>query len=1154
MFEEITKQDLSRRLGIGDSPFSKKDIADYVNLKLEALGSRGFQDDQESAVMGLAEPFLRSVKARTHLAESPLPPVDRRIQDFLDKLAAHVGEETAALPRETLILDRHGLARQLSIPGNADHFKSSVNDSYRVSQGVLHNPKSDRRTTAGVFHVADWGLPVPADKKAVPAVAALRLFRAAMNPPEEFMLVPLTAKQEEKAHCWVSLLLRPTVRPEVPGYSPKKSMEVRFFAPAVLSSNLDFVESIFGNAGDPFLPENDSALDVQGWSGQTGCVILAPHLGRLTKKELGLPNISEATERQKRDGMCWEKEDELYNDGSAFKITFRTTDGLIVTAISDSYFGYSKKEVKTQISFAANLSGQSEEEHAGGALVFPSYDLGEEFVPGSQIPQGKHTIAEVKERFSDSIDFKPEGYGVDKKYPEIFYVPEETRISLEEQTVTWPIDGKEQKLRLDPNCIYVFPSGYQVRMIKPAEGRRWRLRGTNPEATFCHKPCTVSGGGKSEISKSLEDAIISGPVFVSDFHHDFKIAKEVLDHDYSKRFLDTSRNRTNSRSILSNERSLGSVIKLLTPSKIDYTDEYNEWLQTIPQHVKDLVLIIKRFYKTDWADDWMDRFSVDVVDGQPGYELRYRNKKLVTQFLRVGYTEEGSWRTFGLRKDFLPAFKISREDDISASTVVPTQAVSGLSSEVTRESIKFTTNCEYRFFQRPDDAIIRGYDKQAEYDITRDDVFLSNYHPLTHEEVEEQINDTIRFEQYTKPVQDRLTSFHRSGSPDYCASSANPRIVDGKLTKNPRYLQIRPDIENEKGNYVALIAAHLSRRVPPAEAAQFPVNSVLPGHRNNPPDAENGIRALCAFNPIHYFELPELFMEFTASLTGKSPSTTGAGSEGALTKGPFNALLPVHDLNNALVSFILTDYPAFMTSAGYVGAKMRVDHDISLLVPEIWSRLSPEEREPEFMMKEGFLEKVDDFDHNGETILGSRLGYRITSRFVRIILGRIFNNPSSVIPREMLEPELQDKEAYVDSIRNIVEAQQRVAKNYFEDGSIDLACPPLKALLHIMKDGNYEGKTIDDPEIREQFTRESLIASDWYQKRLENQASFDLKHLKRVSDYLESKSTNSLSMGGIGKEQLEERQKIVNAEIEKVNGADYIKTLIGTLGCDFSEI
>ena len=52
---------------------------------------------------------------------------------------------------------------------------------------------------------------------------------------------------------------------------------------------------------------------------------------------------------------------------------------MIVTIIADNYFGYCKKEVKTQISYAANLFGLAEEEHAGGALVFPSYDLGEEF-------------------------------------------------------------------------------------------------------------------------------------------------------------------------------------------------------------------------------------------------------------------------------------------------------------------------------------------------------------------------------------------------------------------------------------------------------------------------------------------------------------------------------------------------------------------------------------------------------------------------------------------------------------------------------------------------------------------------------------------------------------------------------------------------------
>jgi len=53
-------------------------------------------------------------------------------------------------------------------------------------------------------------------------------------------------------------------------------METRFFAPASLVSNLDFVEGIFDNAGDPYLPENDAALDIDHWSGHTGCVVLAP--------------------------------------------------------------------------------------------------------------------------------------------------------------------------------------------------------------------------------------------------------------------------------------------------------------------------------------------------------------------------------------------------------------------------------------------------------------------------------------------------------------------------------------------------------------------------------------------------------------------------------------------------------------------------------------------------------------------------------------------------------------------------------------------------------------------------------------------------------------------------------------------------------------
>ena len=97
---------------------------------------------------------------------------------------------------------------------------------------------------------------------------------------------------------------------------------------------------------------------------------------RVTKQEVGLPHFDEATDRQRRDEMCWREKDELYNGGQPFKLTCRDASGVIVTLISDNYFGYCKKEVKTQISYAANLAGNYEEEHAGGAIAFAELQPG----------------------------------------------------------------------------------------------------------------------------------------------------------------------------------------------------------------------------------------------------------------------------------------------------------------------------------------------------------------------------------------------------------------------------------------------------------------------------------------------------------------------------------------------------------------------------------------------------------------------------------------------------------------------------------------------------------------------------------------------------------------------------------------------------------
>ena len=93
-----------------------------------------------------------------------------------------------------------------------------------------------------------------------------------------------------------------------------------------------------------------------------------------------------------------------------------------------------------------------------------------------------------------------------------------------------------------------------------------------------------------------------------------------------------------------------------------------------------------------------------------------------------------------MRKDFHPAVKLQWEDDITASVTVPAAHVTGLPHWIDQaKSVKFCKNVEARFFQRPDDAIHRGYDKQTENDFSRPGNFFSNYEPLRAEKAAEMI-------------------------------------------------------------------------------------------------------------------------------------------------------------------------------------------------------------------------------------------------------------------------------------------------------------------------------------------------------------------------------------------------------------------------------
>ena len=1118
----------------------------HINVKLALIGCSPVPLKGDKEFVEIAAAMAAQSREKDRLLGNYLCPADQRIQTFLHDYLQDV--PVPKLPARTFTLDRPGLARVLSLPVDRNDFSSDIINSYRVKQGVLHNPRSDRRTTAGIFHVCEGGLPIPDDKLAVPKITFAKILQLALTPPTELLKLPFTSTQPQPADCFVSLLLRPLVCPAVPGFISAKTMEIRFFVPGNLVSNLDFVETIFNNGGDPLLPENDAALDCEHWTGHTGCIILAPHLIKATKKSVGLPHFDQATERQRRDGMCWKKDDELYNGGNAFKLTCRDAAGVIVTIIADNYFGYCKKEVKTQLSYAANLFGLAEEEHAGGALVFRSYDLGEEFSGEDHVRSTGHTFEEMTDLFGDVMDVQPGGGAVDKKFPEIIYVPHDAHFDLHSQKISWTNAAGAQSIKLSPGKNYVRPSGYQVRMEKPpGHGRQWRLVGTVAEGTFCHKPSTVSGGGKSEISKPITDAILTGSIYVADVKNDFDRVEELIDRDYSDRFVDPS--RKDARKVLSPERSLGSVIKLLTPDEHDYTPAYNAWLASVPQHVKELVFVVKRYFKPEWGGHWRDHFSVDIINGTPGNELKCDNRKLVTTYLRVGFDADGAWRTFGLRKDFHPAVKVQMEDDITASTVVPAAALEHLPEGTDQKlSLKFAQNCEQRLFQRPDDAIHRGYDKQAETDFIQPENFFSNYEPLTPASAREMVGDALGFHEFTPPMQAFISEVADTGEPDFFVCTASPRLVDGKPTKNPRYLQKRPDLVRAGETYLAEISTRLRRRVPPGRPLHTPVTAVLPGRRNNPPDV--GVRPLACYNPVHYMELPELFMEVICSMTGKSPSTTGAGSEGALTKGPFNALPPIMDLNNALVAFILTGHNAFVTAAGYVGPQLRVDHDVSLIVPEVWCRLTPEERDPKFLIANRFLEKCADFDHGGKKILASRLGWRINARFVHAFFGRVFNHPHAVFTEAMLKPELQDKDIFADGMDNILATQKRVAQMYFNDGSIAQASPPLKALLHIMLNDEWEGKHLDHADVRKLFTRENLLASDWYAARLAAKQKIDRALWKRHVEYLGNFLRRPNYADVAEKMNIGDRLMQARKTLAAVESPEYLQKLIGTLGAE----
>src|SRR3954471_23634959 len=108
----------------------------YLNLKLREIGQPGVALAEGDALAGFVDHFLTLSREKDRALAQHLCPVDQRIQDFLAANLKGAGP-IPRLPATTLVLDRPGLARALSLPPSRDEHRSSILTSQRVRQGVL---------------------------------------------------------------------------------------------------------------------------------------------------------------------------------------------------------------------------------------------------------------------------------------------------------------------------------------------------------------------------------------------------------------------------------------------------------------------------------------------------------------------------------------------------------------------------------------------------------------------------------------------------------------------------------------------------------------------------------------------------------------------------------------------------------------------------------------------------------------------------------------------------------------------------------------------------------------------------------------------------------------------------------------------------------
>ena len=104
-------------------------------------------------------------------------------------------------------------------------------------------------------------------------------------------------------------------------------------------------------------------------------------------------------------------------------------------------------------------------------------------------------------------------------------------------------------------------------------------------------------------------------------------------------------------------------------------------------------------------------------------------------------------------------------------------------------------------------------------------------------------------------------------------------------------------------------------------------------------------------------------------------------------------------------------------------------------------------------------------------------------------------------------------------------------------------------LIEIMAEGSTQGRGVEDAEVRRMFTREYLMASDWYGDRLRAKQTRDValwtRHVRAIEEFRDSGSG-----AGFGGFDIESRLAESRKQLTRVSAPEYLSELEGTIGAD----